>query len=680
MDQVSVYRPSIDKVKCGTPWSALETELLKQCQSGNFDSLPGKDERPPDCSDRDRRVRAGLVRYLILGGCDSSCGARPHPKGVRIWGGWIDGVLDLEGCHSRLALVLDRCRLPERANMMDARLGALYLPGCAAPEGLQLDRLTTRGDVRLNDGFTSMATVDLGGARIGHKLICNGGHFKKEEGWALNCNGARIGTDVFLREEFHAEAEVNFVGARIGRQLDCRDGHFKAKKGQALNCNGVQIGADVFLSDGFSAEAEVNFVSARIGQQLSCNGGHFKAKKGQALDCDGAQIGADVFLSDGFNAEAKVNFAGAMIGGQLSCNGGHFKAKKGWALNCDGAQIGADVFLSDGFNAEAEVNFTRVDIVGNLHVHRARLEDGISFRSIRVRHGLNWKSVTGERRQVDLTEAHVGLLSDDMGSWTGVGTLKLSGFRYDRLEVSTSVTDRIKWLGQAEHRDMPHGPGTADHLKGSDFDPQPHVHMATVLRKQGDREGATRILVDRERRQRRASWLRALARMDGTGWAGQEVLQVLKCPFDWVFGVTFGYGHRPMRALFCSIILISAASLLAGAAYHTGQFAPNSDIILTSEAWHAALKAAEPDELPLTHWLEHAPEAQDYETFNPWLYGVDLFVPLDSLGQEAAWRPTTGRGCLGNLAFYSRWFFQSAGWIITALAAAVLTGLVGRRD
>ena len=47
---------------------------------------------------------------------------------------------------------------------------------------------------------------------------------------------------------------------------------------------------------------------------------------------------------------------------------------------------------------------------------------------------------------------------------------------------------------------------------------------------------------------------------------------------------------------------------------------------------------------------------------------------------DQAWRPTTVQGALGDVAFYARSAFQAAGWIITAIGAAVLTGLVGRRD
>jgi hypothetical protein len=157
------------------------------------------------------------------------------------------------------------------------------------------------------------------------------------------------------------------------------------------------------------------------------------------------------------------------------------------------------------------------------------------------------------------------------------------------------------------------------------------------------------------------------------------VQEDFKRPLDFLFWLLAGYGHRPMRALFVSILLVILAAMLAGAAFDAGQFVPNSAVILTSVSWQEAIAAAGPGGRPLPLWLAHAPEAADYETFNRWLYGLDLFLPLDALGQEVAWRPRTGEW-LGDLAFYSRTFFQAAGWIITALAAAVLTGLVGRRD
>ena len=111
--------------------------------------------------------------------------------------------------------------------------------------------------------------------------------------------------------------------------------------------------------------------------------------------------------------------------------------------------------------------------------------------------------------------------------------------------------------------------------------------------------------------------------------------------------------------------------------------APNSDVILTSGAWLDAVKTYEACKsacsLPLSEWLK-TPDAQDYETFNRWIYGLDLFVPLDALGQENTWAPSKVRGDLGWWAYYLRMPIQMAGWIITAVGAAVVTGLIGRKE
>jgi hypothetical protein len=579
-----VYRPSIEDVKGDRDWSELEQDLLDACKRGRFAYLPGKTDCPKNTEDPDRRVRVGLIRYLMLGGCGNEEGARPHPTGVMLQGGWIDGSIDLDSCVSQLDLSLQHCLLPDRASLQDARIGALFLTGSHAPNDLDLHRLITRGDVHLDDGFRSGATVDL-------------------------------------------------VGAEIGGQLFCADGLFEAESESALRC-------------------------------------------------DGARIDGSVFLTNGFRAKAEVSFARAEIGGQFAFVGGMFEAETGWALFCDGVRVGADVFLRDGFRAKAGVNFARAEIAGGLQIWDAELEAGINLTVARIGLALFWLKVGGERRRVNLTEAHVGSLRDDRESWERVGTLILDGFRYERLEADQPVEARLAWLAQNRRRPIELVPGAPAQTNLLDFDPQPHVQLASVLRAQGDREGAARVLVDREVRQRRAARRRVYAALNGSARAAvASILEDIKLGFDFFFRFMFGYGHRPMRALVWVAGFILVAAVFYGQAYDAGQFAPNSDVILTSDAWltAVAMHDAGIGPMPLTAWLE-TEAAQDYETFNRWLYGLDLFVPLDALGQEQAWRPTTGRGALGEVAFYTRSVFQAACWIITAIGAAVLTGLVGRRD
>jgi len=240
-----MYKPTIKDVKGDREWSLLEQDLLDECRSGRAAFLPGKMECPKDQSDPDRRVRASLIRYLLLGGCKKNGGARPHPKGVQIEGAWIDGVLDFEGCATRLDLKLPYCLFRDALVFRDAKLGGLYLTGSRAEQGVDLHRLTTKSNVHLRDGFQATGTVDLGGARIGGQLACSGGRFDGAGGKAINCNAAWIGAEVFLDDGFHASGLVDFTGARIESDLGTR----KAKFEDGLNLESTRITERFFLGE-----------------------------------------------------------------------------------------------------------------------------------------------------------------------------------------------------------------------------------------------------------------------------------------------------------------------------------------------------------------------------------------------------------------------------------------------
>ena len=96
---------------------------------------------------------------------------------------------------------------------------------------------------------------------------------------------------------------------------------------------------------------------------------------------------------------------------------------------------------------------------------------------------------------------------------------------------------------------------------------------------------------------------------------------------------------------------------------------PKHPLPADSPLWRAQLDA----------WVKTEP-GRDYESFSAWLYALDLFIPLDALGQEKNWAPSASRGAWGEWGHRLRWLVQMAGWVITAMGAAVVTGLIGRRD
>ena len=438
--------------------------------------------------------------------------------------------------------------------------------------------------------------------------------------------------------------------------------HLPKLNAQRLQCNGP-----LHLSGGFQATGLVDMSVATIIGQLDCDDGKFLAKD-KALECDAITVGASVFLRGKFEAQGEVNLHGAKIDGQLDCTGGRFLAKDK-ALNCETISVGADVLLSEEFEARGRIVLFRAVITGNLQISGATLTTGLVAQGMRVRAGFFWRNVTGDGIEVDLIDAHVGTLIDSPGSWTSVKRLRLSSFRYDRIESKMDVQERLDWLAKHDATVCP-------------FTPQPYVQLANVLRRQGMISAVNTVMIKRKDLQRDADMEQAV---QGNEWWGLFALVMLlrpflSLPFKWMFG----YGHQPARVLLWIAAILGITFWFAQKIHIHGQFAPTSSVVLPSQDWLDSFPTDPVPDSPLWRvqldaWAQTT-SGRDYTSFSAFLYALDLFIPLDALGQEKNWAPSAERGWWGDWGHQLRWLVQMAGWVITAIGAAVVTGLIGRRD
>ncbi len=188
---------------------------------------------------------------------------------------------------------------------------------------------------------------------------------------------------------------------------------------------------------------------------------------------------------------------------------------------------------------------------------------------------------------------------------------------------------------------------------------QPYTQLASVYRSIGQDEQANRVLVARAERigelaptlSARAIWYRYIGRL-------------------------IGYGYEPFRA-----VKIGAAIILLG----TLVFALGAHRHLMAET-----KLAE-------HVLSQENEQQvvspTYPRFNPLVYSLDVFLPFVDLQQICYWLPgerragpRASRNCLMHIGRWSLkwssvlrvyfWFQTLAGWTLTTLLAAAVTGIV----
>jgi hypothetical protein len=131
-----------------------------------------------------------------------------------------------------------------------------------------------------------------------------------------------------------------------------------------------------------------------------------------------------------------------------------------------------------------------------------------------------------------------------------------------------------------------------------------------------------------------------------------------------VLDATIGYGYRPIRALWWILGFVALGSLLFAVGYR-----------------ERAITPTEPD--AYASFMETGEPPRHYPPFNAIVYSLENFLPVVDLHQDTYWRPNPrhGRGgrmraLSGTLLRWYLWVHILAGWIITPLLAAGLSGLV----
>ena len=585
-------------------------------------------------------IRAALLRYLILGGCKDF---RTQPSGITVNGAWIAGTLDLSFTNARGPIDFFNCHFAERPQMVQLQADGLAIVGCTMAGGINAARIQISGNLTLN--------------------------------------GSRI------------DGKVSLSGSDIKGHLSCTQATLRHPEGSAFKAQGMKVASSVLL-EGTTASGQVSLLGAQIGGQLVAIGVAFHNPQGHALNAQSTQVRGDVFLRYAAT-DGEVSFMGAEINGVLDCSHATMRNPEGHALN----------------------------------VQRLVVREGFIWRRI--------KHVTGA---IDLTSAHVGDLWDDPESWGMCDRLYLSGFIYDVLHGGINVEDRLAWLkkGAVSRREFYPQPyeQLAKLLRDTGHRSDAR---AIMVAKEKEQRKASRARWRREREWRRSlletsllpppdrtNAIKALQerrpndpqlmRMALLHPADEDALGVAPLTLDhaqqqfrgeqrwhnirvrWrnagsliadrIFGLVVGYGHKPERSFYMLLTLVFIGWFLADKSWDAGDFAPTAGPVLMSESWQA-LATDERIQNPAKVWSDKymvdpdgnpvLTAGRDYETFNAVSYAVDLVVPIVALGQEAAWAPSTTRGPWGWWLWWVRWWLIALGWIVTAIGAAAVTGVI-RRD
>ncbi len=285
-----------------------EVKLLEACRRGE-DCVVG--EVRPEKATKENLVRAGFLRYLILGGCEDG---PVHARGVSLNGAWVEceagaNKLELEAVKIITDVFLQDCNIVGNIILRSASGQKIGLDGSCV-EAIIADGIKLSGDLFMRDGFLSTGDVKLVGAKIGGQIGCRDGKFEND----LDCHEVEIGGGVYLNssnpsesKEFIAQGTVNFANATIGGNIECNKARFNCKD-RAFFANRADIKGDVSFDDA-RILGTVALTGTQIEGGLSFNRTRLNGKP--SLQLRNSAIAGTLFWRDLKAVDGDVDLAGA---------------------------------------------------------------------------------------------------------------------------------------------------------------------------------------------------------------------------------------------------------------------------------------------------------------------------------------------------------------------------------
>lgn len=592
-----------------------------------WDAFP--DSRPVDLAGEP--VRAEVLAALALSARPGALGRTPA---VRLFNARITGLLDLSlatvphplilvGCVFEDAPILDGARLPT-LTLARTRLPALQAVGAHISGGLSLRGSHVEGPLRLNV------------AKVGGILDLSSTRLANPGGVAFDGDGLTAEDGLFAHR-MESSGEFRLQDARVGRRCDLTAARLANPGHDALHADALEVDGILEMSS-VTTEGRLSIRGATLTGALRMEGATLSNPGASALYAVQSEIGESARLCDGFSADGELTFGGMRVKGNLFLRGARLSNPGRVALSLPGVSLEGPLMLEEA-RVTGEIHMIDAGVRGGITFQNAHVSNpgATALSAARVKAGgavdcCQGFTATG---RVSFTSAEIARdLCFDGARIEGDLELKRSRSGILRLGRTTTILGRADlrhastgvladfpaaWPASVRldgfayeslHRPTP----VADRLQlltrdTDGYIPQPYEHLAALYQRTGHDAAARDVLLAKQRRRR----------------GGQQLpLQVWGYLQDW----TVGYGYRPQRA---------AAWLIALLALGTVVFAGH-----------------------------HPPPLKKDEApgFNPFLYALDLLVPIVSFGQDSAFAPRGGYQWLAAA-------LTASGWI---LATTILAG------
>ena len=370
-------------------------------------------------------------------------------------------------------------------------------------------------------------------------------------------------------------------------------------------------------------ENEINLMYSKIGL-LYFLGSKLKAIKGYGLIC----VKDIIFIKS--EVEGELNFGFSEIRNLIFIDG-NISNQDGDALNCLSVIIKGNIQFSQNY------------IEGNLILSLAKIDNLLTLSNL---------NLTGNI-EFEVTETNtLNIEGSKFWEQEKLKEFKLDGFKYNHLlgkNLDSSTLE--KWLDK-----MP------------EFKPQPYKQLAKVLRNMGHHKEANDIMIEYND--------------IITEKSDNKFIKLLKR----IYGTTAGYGYKPMRVIKWMTIVWLLCSLFYWNASKVAVFAPNNPLVFQKKDYyecHVEENGTSWSDVfnwekynSSNNWIDSKLEGE-YTTFNPFMYSLDVILPIVDLQVEKDWGQYVAMkdGTLNDFTRWLMWFEILFGWIYSLILVAILSGL-----
>lgn len=457
----------------------------------------------------------------------------------------------------------------------------------------------------------------------------------------LDLEGARITAPIRLEHSLFEETP-NFSDAEVSslRLPGCQT--------PGLRASGLHARGDLELNEGFVCVGELDLKEARISRVLRLTDALLHQPDGNAVNASRIVV-EGALLAMGLVAIGQVRMVSARVDGLFSLSTAHLYNPGTVTLQAQRIKVGESLYFLRGFRSDGRVVLQNSSVAGAID------GEGATFTAAQGETCLNIMRVRVGRNAAFTKAQFHGDVTADGAVLSGV--LHLTETRFDseaRLELDHLTANRARlWfatppgtmaLNQARIEIVEDDPTTWPHelrLDGFSYKeiyspveitarqridwlardrggyrPGPYQQLIAAYRTAGEEQHAKRIALENERRRRAA-----------LAWPGRIA--------GYFLDATVGYGYRTWLAGLWLLLFLTTGTTV------------------------------------YTIWPAQAVEPGKGPPFQPFVYTLNLLLPIVDLGQKNAWR-AAGAGQ------WLAWTLTLLGWGLTTAVVAGLTRLLNR--